>query len=279
MLPIPLLTTLPRSAAAPLHPDAVAYAAAIAANGGTIRSQDLAAFSAFAGAIASIRSKVLHYSPVAGDNLAAARVKFYRDSHEGSNLLTFNNVVAADYSPALGFQAGAGRHIDSGFTPNLSLMSDNSSSGVYSAGAGCWISTAGSGTVVFLGARHNSGPIGQRQIQLAPTTTGTLVDIFDVSSRIQGGVPAATGFLFGNANGNSLRLFDDGTQIGSGTKPSGGDIRPNVPVFFGAFNNAGTAAFHADARLRHFVLTLGMTNMEAQTLSTAIATLQAVLAS
>lgn len=262
----------------PLHPDALAYMVAIAANGGTIRSQDLEAFGVFAEAVASIRSKILHYSPVAGNDLNAARVKFYRDSHEASNLLTFVNVNAGDYSPALGFQASLTRYINSGFTPNLSPMQDFTSGGTYSAGLGCWVTTAGSPNTVYLGARDRLSP-ADRQFQLQNAGANMYAEVFDQATNARGGSSTATGFLFGGADGNIVRLLDDGVEIDTTAKPNGVDIRPSIPMFFGAWNDRGNPNFNADGRMRHFVLTLGLTNAEVQLLSTAINTLQAVLAS
>jgi hypothetical protein len=265
-----------------LHPDAVAYGAAIADNGGTIRSQDMAAFGVFAGAIASIRSKILHYSPVAGNDLNAARVKFYRDSHEVSNLLTFNNVVAADYSPALGFQAGAGRHIDSGFTPSLSPMQDFTANAALSAGFGCLLVSSGTGvgSQVDMGADHTAGLLGQRRVLMQNSSGNRLIDLYTSVERLTS-AGSVLGFVFGSLNGNTMTHFDDGVSIGSRARSNitGQDMRPDVPVFFGCNNSQGVAAFHSTRQLRHFVMTTGMTNTEVQTLSTAIATLQGVLAS
>lgn len=264
------------------HPDVVTYLVNIAANGGTMRAVDVAGFNAWAESVAPIRSKILHYSPVAGNDLNAARVKFYRNSHEVSNLLTFNNVVDADYSPASGFQAGTGRHIDSGFTPSLSPMQDFTANGALSAGFGCLLVSngTGGGSQVDMGADHTGGLLGQRRVLMQNSGGSRLIDLYTSVERLTS-AGSVLGFVFGSLNGNTMTHFDDGVSIGSRARSNitGQDMRPDVPVFFGCNNAQGVAAFHSTRQLRHFTLTLGLTNDEAQLLSTAMNTLQAVLAS
>jgi hypothetical protein len=121
---MPMSPRLLRPVGLAYHPEALAWRAAVVANGGSV-GLSLQAVSDFCTAIdaAGIRSKFLRLSLVCGGNLSAARVPLYRaGASTGTQYgnATDTNVgpfVSADYGEATGLNGnGASKYFDTGLT-------------------------------------------------------------------------------------------------------------------------------------------------------------------
>jgi hypothetical protein len=109
-----------------IHPEALYWAARVAANGGTVSNSTLKAVSDFCKETASIRDRFLRLNLFCGNNLNAALVPLYLGEApgivHGNSVDTNINFVAADYIER-GINAGlvgngTNKYLDTGFIPN-----------------------------------------------------------------------------------------------------------------------------------------------------------------
>jgi hypothetical protein len=109
-----------------IHPEALDWAARVAANGGSVSNSTLKAVSDFCKETASIRNRFLRLNLFCGNNLNAALVPLYLGEAPGivygNNIDTNFNFVPADYTERgnNGGLVGNGinKYLNTGFIPN-----------------------------------------------------------------------------------------------------------------------------------------------------------------
>jgi hypothetical protein len=264
-----------------LHPEALAWRAAVIANGGTVSGAEVNAVSRFCnmaefGSV-PFRSAFLRFNPLMGGFLGALVPLFRGPSRTGTqygNATDTNaNFVAGDYSLASGLQSGVGAkrlscgaNLASNATQaNLHAMIDGSGFDVGSAAAN-----------VAMG--HTDGGFTNRSF--FQTTTASIADIRWASS---GGIattpsPAniTAGMLLATAvSATDIRFYVDGAQSGSTMTTNRGSAALEATDFPIFCLNQGTASYtaHSYCRAKSYSLGFGMTSAQVSAFRSALVAL------
>jgi hypothetical protein len=191
--------------------DAVAWAAAAAANTGTYTAGDLAAMSTWIAGMktAALWTKFAHgvFAPYYGSDFKAAQIVYVAGSWV---VATNHNFVSGDYTKAAGL---AGDGISKFLDPSLlvSTLSDNNLS------IGAYVHTNGDGAF----GSWDTG--SSAQFMLYPSNAGSGISlILDAGSDVLAGVSSPAGLVMGTRTAaNSHKLYANGSVIASGSSASG----------------------------------------------------------
>lgn len=193
--------------------------------------------------------------------------------HPNANpLVTRVNFVTGDYSEPTGYQASAGKYINSNWIPanNISLWSG--SLGFYSH------TPDALGTAAEIGGRHST----TNSFALHARTSDD-VSIFDAFVNSGGGRMIRTntdgsGFFVGSRTSqDSAKIFRNAVQVGITSTPLATGLLPTVALFIFVYNNNGSFLNGSHRRLSMAFAGNGLTDQQIadfyadiQTLYTAI---------
>jgi hypothetical protein len=222
--------------AAGVDADALAWASAVTAAGGTYSPATLTAVSTF---VASAKgsgywSKLNRINLFCGDQLVAALVPLKAGG--GNALDAAVAFVGGDYTEATGLTGnGTTKYLTTGLIPSVSLSAASTHLALYNRSGG----TAGG----VIGSRNS---ISQALALFAPLGGGTS-GITDQYNTTAGGgrLSAVLGTPFGFVVGSRTALTAHGLYrnalVAAADANSGGSM-PTVEIYVGALNSAGAAA-------------------------------------
>lgn len=269
------------------HPEALAWAARVATNGGSVGSSTLAAVSAFCRAIdaGGIRDKFYRVNLICGAGLSAALVPLYRGrSRTGfqyGNTTDTNNgpFVSADYAAtgSTGGLVGNGtsKYLNTGFDPNFIDPVIGRLASESDFHLSCYVSgTEATGTSRILMGNFTSetiiGHVAAGSVQRG-NIGGTSTERTGPASFSQGMLGIAT-------NGSrSQQFYLNGSATGTATTGTN-TFQPDAPIFVFATNNAGTPGFYTLApRIRAYSIGLGLSAAQMTTFYNAMQAFQTAL--
>lgn len=209
-----------------------------------------------------LRSLLLDVSPLGGDNLAAALTKLWVPSGVQGNL-TNTNFVGADYTRSTGLQGnGSSKYLNTGLIPG-NFITQSCSFGVYSRS-----NTSENGADI---SSNGMMPAISGAINLFSKWGDglTYFDSFNATSG-QGRMTATVADPRGLISGSRLsatdsKIYLNGTQVAT-SATSGGSPSSTFPVWYFAFNNAGSPLFFSSKSSGFFYIGLGLTGAQISTL-------------
>lgn len=252
------------------HTETLAYKAGILAGGGTISDRSLQHVDKFVRDCkeTGVWSKLIEIMPLAGNELAAAKVKL---KYQTAQNITFVNFVGADYTEATGLTGdGSLKYANLGYAANLLSTSsahlsfyqrtDNAQTGNRSC---VGVLNAGATNAWFLGSLNPS-------IQV----DGRLGLLFTANS----GAQMTKGFYhLDRSNSTTLTMFRNNAQIGT----TGGDVSaataPAIDFYGWAWNFNGTPGGYNSVSSSFISIGYTMTAQERADFYNIVQTLQANL--
>lgn len=249
------------------HPDAVAWKAAVAANGGTVSSTTYAAVEKFCKTIdaSGLRSRFYRLNLFCGDYLAAL-VPLYRSPSAagtkfGSATDSANNFVSSDYNEtgASGGLAGNGsnKHLGTGFPMNTLPSVNSGHVAVYNRNRSSSNVFRGVGGVLVAGA---SG-------------FGIALDngVYSMWGNLVRTVDSANGLLVSTRTSSTLNaVFSAGSQIGSNTNAATPSASAVEATFFCERVDASTVRYFDSGRYQSYSIGTGLTAAEVTSYNAAL---------
>lgn len=258
-----------------IHPEALNWAARVAANGGTVSDSTLKAVSDFCKETASIRSLFLRLNLFAGNNLNAALVPLYLGEAPGivyGNAVDTNfNFVAGDYTErgTNGGLIGNGvnKYLDTGFIPNsvAAFGLDNASISVY----------------INNNIAANTNDIGTRTL----ATNLSSIGVFTASNNISSGINSSAlntavanslGHTFIRRNNSTNQgVFKNGVLLASPASSS--TSKSTVSHFIFARNFSGTPEGYTTRRQNAYHIGASFTQAQVSLFYNALQKFQTAL--
>lgn len=235
----------------PMDADALTWAKAVAANGGTVSVRTLNAVSAFA--IAAKKNgywaKLNRINLICGDQLASALVPL---KVGGGAAVDASSFVSGDYTEATGLTGdGISKNLDTGLIPSVSLTLNSTHLMMYNR------ASSGNG---IMGVRG-----GANDFALYAPFGGILYsDQYDqTGGRVSAAVGTPYGMLLGSRTAaNAHAVYRNGASIASNTT-SGAALPAGFSVFVDAFNNNGAANPFGGAVIGAYSIGAGLSAAEA----------------
>jgi hypothetical protein len=234
-----------------IHPEALDWAARVAANGGTVSNSTLKAVSDFCKETASIRDRFLRLNLFCGNNLNAALVPLYLGEAPGivygNNVDTNFNFVAADYTERgnNGGLVGNGtnKYLDTGFIPNnVAAMGLNDASiSVY-----CKTNNSSGVEIGVLGA------VATHRLHLQSRTATSMSISINSAAGIYS-ITDARGHNLINRN-SSANIIGYKSNFNLGILPLTSVAKQPVSIFVFCRNFNGTTEFFSNQRLAAYHL-------------------------
>lgn len=265
------LRTRTGSTGASYDSDALAWATAVTAAGGTYSTPTLDAVSDFCVSAKAngYWSKINRINLICGNNLTAARVPLKVGG--GASIDTNVSFVSGDYSESTGLTGnGSTKHLRTGLTPNGTLTLNDTHLAVYNR--------APNATGGQIGVGVDDG-VSFFQIY-SPLSTGTFFsDQYNSSGaagRVSGAITAPYRLLVASRTAsNSHVVYKDGASVASNATSGGG--LPNLAFYVFAANSNGTAGQFTAMPLAAYSIGAGLTAGEVASFSTDIQTFQTAL--
>lgn len=232
-------------------PDAMAWAAAVIANGGTYSASTLAAVNTFvlSAKASGYWSKLNRINLFCGDQLAACLVPLKAGG--GSATETNVNFVSGDYSEATGLTGnGSTKYLRTGLVPSVSLTLNDTHLAVYNRAAGA----AGGG--IHIGTRN-----GATLLELsAPFTDGVAYSSHynNTTGAVSGAVAANYGLIVGSReSAASHAVYKNGSSVASNATSGGALLATEIYVF--ASDNIGAGAGFVSHSMGAYSVGAGLT--------------------
>jgi hypothetical protein len=258
--------------------DAVAWALAVQANGGTYTGATLAAVSNFcvSAKASGYWSKLSRLNLVCGSDLTAARVPLKVGG--GSATETITNIVGGDYTET---GATAGIKGD-GATKSFDTGWNQVARGASSSSVGLWAYVKGTesgGSKIIMGAA-NAGSTGTFALGWANGGTveiGAVCSLNATEYVPTGASASKEGFLGVSTNGSrTAQYYQNGAALGGTAVNTGADIATATCTGL-ALNSNGTLSSWSTRYLRAYAITTGMSAAEALAFNTDMQTFQTAL--
>lgn len=243
--------------------DALGWATAVTAAGGTFSATELMAMNVGIKALksASLWTAFALFGPLWGSDLAAALIQYRNGAWESATNVNF---VGGDYSSATGLTGNTTtKSLRTALLAN-SLTLNNTHLAIYNRGS--------SGGAI-MGARVADdftllapfGSDGKAYSNMYDTTNGRVVTAAGISTPF--------GFIVASRTAaNSHAIYRNGSSVASNAT-SGGAL-PNVELYVGAQNNSGVAASWDVGPYAFYGAGRGLSAAEVATLYTIIQTMQ-----
>lgn len=255
-----------------LDSDALAWASAVTAGGGTYSAGTLAAVSTFTARAkaAGYWSKLNRINLFCGNQLAAALVPLKVGG--GAATDTAVAFVSGDYSESTGLTGdGTTKYLRTGLIPSVSLTLNDTHLSVYNRGV-----TAGGG--VHIGTR--AGGVTFHEL-LAPFTTGSMIarQYDDVNGRLASAVLTGPfGLMTASRTSSTSHVaYQRATSVTSAATTGGALLATEIYVF--QCNNAGapTVGAYVANPLGGYSIGAGLTQADVTAYNTHIQDFQAAL--
>lgn len=235
--------------------DAVAWAGAVTANGGTYSAATLAAVSTFvkAAKTSGYWTKLNRINLFCGDQLAAALVPLKVGG--GGSTDTNVNFVSGDYSESTGLTGdGTTKYLKTGLIPSTSLALNDTHMAVYNR------SSTGSGTAV--GCLNSTS---QKMSLTAPFSDSKLYseqyNATNAAGQLSLAITTPYGFLAGSRTAsNAHAIYRNGSSIAASTG-SGGSL-PTVEMYVFGRNDSGALAVGANMAFGAYSVGSGLTSSD-----------------
>lgn len=279
LCPLEFLMFFPASGSTPLDPDVVTYFAAIDAAGGTYDPSAKTAYNTFVvtGKAQGWYSKQTAAWPYIGGNAASHAIDAINPG--GPYTMTWNGTLTHDAfgvtpNGTTGY-GNTGMNINTLFntTRKFSLIYytyDTGSQG--GSGARCAIG-AGATPVLRLFVDTFFDSITRRNHCAMISTTASATAFNSYSPFTWAG-----GLFIGTRNSSTdIKLYLDGTQIGTSATAEAGTALPSINLYAFAFNNNGTANSFMSHSGQYMAVGTEMSPTDASNMSAAMTTLQTAL--
>lgn len=252
---IPLIDLAVAVAGSNLQPQTQDFQSRVIANSSTILDADLQAIDTFV--LATKGLPILHFSPLAGNDLNAARTKLIYTAPE-SGTHTLAGTTPPSYSRSTGLVGNSLSYFKSGFIPTNYALDTSAMLGFYNL----------SNTAVDrddIGCRVDYSTA----FYLNPKATNGNAQIYGWNG---GGTAAGNpqGLNLINRSGSTLSLYVNGSLINS--LPAAGTV-PNIELYMGALNDNSTAPYPTNRSHGCYVVARSMSAAQITTLTSAVNTL------
>ena len=272
------------------HPEALAWKAAVVANGGSVSASTMTAVTTFCKSIdsAGLRDRFYRLNLFCGAGLEAVLVPLYRGpsrtgTQYGNTTDTNANFVSGDYAET-GSGGGLGtgatnstKSLDTGVIPfNAGITHTNSHLSFYSRGGNTAV-----GSVIAAG--RSTAPQELLQFYLNGVS-GSISQFYRSGGASNSGLESVsalrTGHLIAQRSGSGGSLYRNGTNLGvASTTTSPVEFATNLPPAIRIFarNFQGTADQYIATTLQSYSIGLAFTDTQAASYYTALQAFQTAL--
>lgn len=253
-----------------VHPEAAAWAARVASNGGSASGLTLSAVSNFCKSIdaAGIRSKMVRVNLMCGSNLNAALVPLYRATSSGGSPLgetidLNENFIDAHYAENSGLVGNASnRRLFTGLARSVVSSSASLHIGVFA-----YTRPTGGSYRQYIRCDATGGAYSLTGIDSRATPAN--VAFANNSSASTGGTAdtahADKDLIIGCVSGAGaglLRMYINGTSVATGTGIDSSANTARFSIFAQRIESTNAWNFHSDARIGGYTMGLNLNDTE-----------------